>query len=266
MSLVGKPVGTLSRCSVHRVGPFESSHRALSNDRTCVTRPCRCIIASATPLPVVDVPPAVQCHGLERKLGLLASLERGLLSVAAGIKELVKPEEEPSQPEGTASRNKTDSEQESEVGIGDAEDDELKLAQPAEGWREVEWSAESCSWTNARKASLSRWYYKQNPKSQDQERAVLGMQYGNIAQFFQVTGKPVPLQVPLEATSTLTEPAVFLIYTHWRLCIPCHGHLPQGLCHLGLLGLHLRHGTRPRAVFSKDFTSESYCLYANRVL
>ena len=45
--------------------------------------------------------------------------------------------------EGGGSASRSETEQESEVEISDAEDGVLKLAQPAEWWKEVQWTAYS---------------------------------------------------------------------------------------------------------------------------
>ena len=68
-----------------------------------------------------------------------------------------------------------------QVQVSDAEDDILKLGQPAKGWGEVEQALPGYSKTNVRKTPQSRWYYKEKAKKVDSEGVLLKQKHGDIS-------------------------------------------------------------------------------------
>ena len=79
------------------------------------------------------------------------------------LSELAEPESQPiSGPTSSDSdlQQQLQLEVESEVEVSDAEDGVLELAQPAEGWKEAEWTVAGRSKTNAGKTPQYRWNYE----------------------------------------------------------------------------------------------------------
>ena len=120
----------------------------------------------------------------------------------------------------------------SDVEVSDAEDDVLKLEQPAKGWKEAERNLAGYSKTNMGKTPWSRWYYKEKAKK-DSEGTLLRQKYGDISRFFTPplpTSESSKTAVPIvrqdrgavhcefwKLNMTLLQRSLFLRLLFWRL-------------------------------------------------
>ena len=99
-----------------------------------------------------------------------------------------------------------------QVQVSDAEDDILRLEQPAKGWKEAERTLAGYSKTNAGKTPQSRWNYKDRVKKQQAENTLLKKKYGDISRFFtSESSAPTPAPAPPETDAPIAQQQLSLL-------------------------------------------------------